>query len=184
MSFKVKILNIDSVIKKIESLISEDILNNGLLEDIKDFSVLRIQAETRKGNDLVDGGKQADLSPGYIRIREKVANGDWDVTRYGRFIPDPDFMSPRRSNLTATGQMLDSLDGKITKSDGTIVVTPTGSRDPSLQYDNTFKTNVALAKDLASRGRKFLGLDKTGVIRIKKMVLDEIRRLKKKRGFK
>lgn len=179
-NFKVKILNINAVLSKVQKVFTEDIYDSKLLENIKDFTILRVQAETRKGKSLPDDSTQKPLTQGTIRIREAVQKGKIKSDSDYYFKPDPTFFKPKKSNLTASGQMLDSLTGKITKSDGTIVVTPSGSRTGN---NTDIKTNVALAKDLASRGRRFLGLDTTGVKRVRKLVLDEIRRFKRKRGL-
>lgn len=58
--------------------------------------------------------------------------------------------SPKKSNLTFTGQMLRSV--KVIKMTGnTIVIGPTGSRDDGL-------TNSEVAADNAKRGRTFMAL--------------------------
>jgi hypothetical protein len=183
LKFKVKILNIDSVLKKIENLVTNDLYDSSLLQDIQDFSILRIQAETRKGKSLPYDANQQPLANSTVNIRTQISKGKIKPDNPDWFKPDPTFFKPKKSNLTSTGQMLESLKGSITKSDGTIVVKPTGSRDPSLSNSKEFTTNISLAKDLALRGRKFLGLDALSVKRIRKMVLDEIRRLKKKRNL-
>jgi hypothetical protein len=185
MGFKVKILNMDAVLKKIEDLLDNDVRNKELMTDIGDFSKLRIQAETRLGKDITGKsvGKQRDLLPPTIRIRRAVKEGKIKPGNKFYFKPDGTFFQPSKSNLTATGQMLESLDGRVTKK-GEVVVEPTGTRDASLQFDSGFKTNKALAKDLADRGRVFIGMDVKGIKRIKKLILDEVRRFKRRRGFK
>jgi hypothetical protein len=188
-AFTVKVLNIKQVLKKIEDLLEKDVISKELLSDISDFSVQRVQAETRKGNDLTGSSdiasakKQPDLSQATKNFRRRLLKGTVRETHSWWFDPDPTFAKSDKSNLTATGQLLESLRGRITSSKGEVVVSPTGSRDSKRQNDNSIKTNVALAKDLASRGRTFLGLDKLGIKRIRKMILDEIRRFKKRRGF-
>ncbi len=190
MSIKVKILNVNQILRKIERVMKDDLKGSGVFEDIKNFTVLRIQAETRKGNDLTGSSdlasakRQPSLSPAYKGFRKKLAQGKVSEDHPWWFEPDPTFMRPDKSNLTATGQLLDSLSGRVNKSTNEIIVTPTGTRDQTKQAKGGFSTNVALAKDLAERGRTFLGLDALGVKRIKKFILDEIRRIKKQRGFK
>ena len=185
MSFKVKILNIDSVLKQIEELFVKDVLNKQTFEEIKDFSVLRIQAETRKGNDLTTGGKQKALSEVTKSFRKDLVGAEINTeTDSWWFDPDPVFFKPSKSNLTATGQMLESLRGRVSNLYGTITISPTGTRNPKRQNNNEIKTNAELAKDLGYRGRKFLGLDDIGIRRIRKMILDKIRRFKKSRNFK
>lgn len=189
MAVKVRILNLKKVMDRLKSLFDEDLRNSELLTGISDFAVLRIQAETRKGNDLsrsesITGAvKQPPLSPAYERFRKNLADGKVSPDHPWWFDPDSTFMRPEKSNLTATGQMLDSLKGKVSKADAEIIISPTGARDSNRQNDTAIKTNIALTKDLASRGRTYLGLDKLGVQRIRKMILDEVRRFKRRRGF-
>src|SRR5690606_18358399 len=99
----------------------------------------------------------------------------------GGFKPGP-FFRWDKSNLTQTGQLLDSLKADIKKNK--ITIEPTGNRDPGLSGRDEFSTNKELARDLAGRGFLFLGLDGTGVKRIKQMIIDEIRRLRLKSGFR
>lgn len=184
-SINVKLKNLDKVLKNIQDVFDRDLVRQGMLEKIRDFAVLRIQAETRKGKDLSRDGKEQDpLSDNTISIRRAVASGKRGPDKYGGFIPDKTFFRVTKSNLTSTGQLLDSLEGDVDRENIQITIGPSGSRDASLQYDNKIRTNIELAKDLAKRGRTFLGLDSTGVVRIKKMVLDEIRRIVVNRGFK
>lgn len=191
MNFKIgKVMNLKKVLKQVEDFINEDIRkSSSLLEDIGDFAVKRIQAETRLGKNLnrsqntTSARKQPDLSEATKNFRERLAAGKVKITHPWWFKPDRSFFKPTKSNLTATGQMLDSLEGKVTRSKGEVVVVPTGTRDSGLQNDNTIKTNVGVAKELASQGRTFLGLDKLGMQRIRKLILDEVRRMKRKRGF-
>lgn len=160
---KVKINNLKTVFEGIKKIFKESIERKDKLDQIKEFVVKRIQAETRKGFDLSrDGAPQPDLSDGYVRMRERFQEtGEIDLDRK--------FFRPEKSNLTLTGQLLSSLNGTVSEKNRTIEVFVEGSRN-----DGT--TNSKVAKDLADRGRTFLGLDEKGVTRIRKMVLDEIRK--------
>jgi hypothetical protein len=92
-----------------------------------------------------------------------------------------------------SGQLLDSLSGQINVQRGTITIGPRGKRVPvkvisrktgkqiKFRNQNEILSNESLAADLASRGFKFLGMDPKGVQRIRRIVLDEIRRSLKKR---
>lgn len=192
MSVKYKILNLDKVLKKIEDLFDSDVRNDQLMNDIGEFTKLRIQAETRRGKDLTQGFnvKQPRLADSTIRIRQLIAQGKIKSGNKFYFKPDKTFFDPSTSNLTASGQMLESLKEKVTKK-GEVIVEPTGSRDNFGNVDSSIKTNKALAIELANRrtenaprGRTFLGLDEKGIKRIKKLILDEVRRFKRRRGFR
>lgn len=185
MAFKVKILNVDSVIKRIENLFEKDAINDGLIKDITEFVTTRVVAETRSGKDLSRNRKpQPDLTDGTVSIRARNFYGKTKPENPTYFKPAKQFFRIDFSNLTATGQMLESIKGRFIKSTRDIIVEPTGNRDPSLQNNSEFKTNKALAKDLASRGRTFLGLDRVGIQRVRKLILEEIIKFKKRRGFR
>lgn len=165
MMAKVRVKNLKSVFNAINKVFDNSIKKESFLEMVKDFATLRIQAETRKGQDLVNERKQPPLSPGYIEFRKRLAKG---LSKEPIKV-DPEFFVPSKSNLTLTGEMLSSLTGKIIKSQSSIEISVTGRRSDG-------KSNKEVAEDLASRGRKFLGLDVKGIRLIRKMVLDEIRR--------
>jgi len=160
---KVKITGLAQTLKLIRELFAGSAERKEMLDEILDFVVRRVRAETRKGKDLSrDGETQPPLSTKYIAARERMtANGSVKV--------DKTFFSPKRSNLTLTGQMLDSLSGLVKSKARSVEVFVEGRRDDGL-------TNQAVAKDLKSMGRTFLGLDEKGRGRIRKIVLDEIRR--------
>lgn len=185
MAFKVKILNLDSVLKRIENLFEKDAINEKLITDITELVTTRVVAQTRSGKDLSrDGKPQPALSESTIRIRYRNFYGKTKPDAPTYFKPDKQFFRIDFSNLTATGQMLDSIKGRFVKSTKQIIVEPTGNRDPSLQNNSEFKTNKELAKDLANRGRTFLGLDRVGIQRVRKLILEEIIKFKKRRGFR
>jgi hypothetical protein len=160
---KAKVSGIKSVFDSIKQIFERSTQQEEFLTKIKDFVVLRVQAETRKGKDLSrDGADQPNLSPGYIRMRE-------GYVKDGTIKVDGTFFETDFSNLTLTGQMLKSLNGLVKPRQRTVEVFVEGRRDDG-------QTNQAVANDLAKRGRTFLGLDTKGKVRIRKLVLDEIRR--------
>jgi hypothetical protein len=87
-----------------------------------------------------------------------------------------------------TGQLMESIVGRMRARLGQIEITVDGDREPTeirsaktgklIQFNNQdeITTNKGLARKLADNGRTFLGLDEKGVQRIRKMALDEIRR--------
>lgn len=162
MSQNVKIKNVKGALSAALKLLEESA--DFKLNDLGEFARKRIQAETRKGQDLKNESEQPPLSAGYISQRERMRKG-----------VDTRFFRPSFSNLTLTGQMLKSLYFKVYPRNRIIEVGVEGVRKDGL-------TNSAVAKDLASRGRYFLGLDRKGIYLIRKIVLDEIRRRIKKRS--
>lgn len=178
-NIKYKILNLDSIFDGVRAIYKEAIQQRNELENIAEFARDRIVAETRKGNDLTGnaGAKQPPLSPGYVAYRRRVQKGKgkgWG----GGPLPKPDlqFFSPKRSNLTLTGELLNSIDYKVSVSSKSIIIEPTGVRSDG-------STNKEVAKDLANKGRYFLGLDERGFQRMRKVIIEAIRRVALKKGY-
>ena len=177
--FSVTIKNTKSVFNVIEKALSESV-QDSLFNKIEKYSVTRIQQQTRLGKDLVNKGVQPNLSKSYIKLRERVAAG-----KIGR-VSTSKFFEPDRSNLTLSGQLLDSVFAKTNQGAKTVTIGVSGVRKPTglekyFKNSKSIKTNAELAKDLESRGRFFLGLDVMGVQQIRRFALEEIRRRLKSR---
>lgn len=175
-----KVTGIKSVFNAIESIFKE--ASEVKLQEIGEFARNRVVAETRKGKDLTKESDQPGLSPGYIEYRKGLVKRWGGKFKKGQRvtehtpIPDPTFFRPAKSNVTLTGQLLESIQYKIRKSEKTVIIEPTGTRDDGL-------TNKEVAEDLAKRGRTFLGLDQRGVQRIRNIVIEAIRRIALKKGY-
>lgn len=109
-----------------------------VLRAMGDEAVRLIVKRTRLGYG-VDGhgaerSKLKALSPGYVHLREL------DDTLSA-------MTSPKRSNLTRTGQMLDSMT-VLEVRQGSVVVGPVGARDDGL-------TNAQVAAYVSAQGRSF-----------------------------
>lgn len=130
----------------------ENAVNNALktftsgskIKKYADQSVDIIYKRTKSGKGVTDDQSNAasikslkTLSPGYKEQRK---------TRKGK---KGDFFSPNRSNLTLTGQMLDSIKSKV--SDGKITVSLSGTRDDG-------QTNKEVGEFVSENGRPFLNL--------------------------
>lgn len=202
-----RVSNIDSVFNAIRAIYEDLTTQAEELDKIGKFTRDRIVAETRKGKDLTNNGaKQPELSEGYIawrrslgarfkatdRAANAIAEGR-DVSRsdlkkiskitHRTPTPDSTFFKPAKSNLTLTGQLLNSIEYTVKVSERKIIIEPTGSRDDG-------KTNKQVAEELATRstglaprGRKFLGLDERGFQRIRNLIVEAIRRLALKKGL-
>ena len=190
----------DAQIRKAFANIREavnDLQLNGLPE-IAEFARSRIQAKARSGKTMATGKEEKikALSPNYVQTRKgwKQAHGEnvkkirknyrQDDFNHGGIghkaaqkmsrdqgVPDTgQFFSPARSNLTVTGQYLDSIEVlKIDKKKAEITIGPTGSRKDSKL------SNAKLAEFLSEGGRAIWGLDATAIRRITLMVKEEIR---------
>jgi len=172
---KVELKNLNNVIKAIEKVFNNTKKNRRLLREMVDIAVTRIKQQTRAGNELtVEDGKpgrkykQPPLSEKYKKFRKAVKARGGVTQRTGKRV-DPKHFRPGVSNLTFTGQLMDSIKGTINVQAGKITVFPSGKRDDGL-------TNKQVTEDLAERGREYLGMDEKGAQRINKVVLKELRR--------
>lgn len=189
---------------RLEAVFTKAIRDPSTLRAISEFLRSRIYQYTKRGFSLVDlrrirgrGGKQVGdpkklkaLSPGYIEMR-KAALKD-DIKAHGRnalgfkrkrkdarqralknFGP---YFNPARSNLTLTGQMLEALESDSDPTEGTIKVYVSDS-----SRDDSELSNADVAKKVSEEGRPFVGIDRVGRDRIKRMVIAQLRRSLKRR---
>lgn len=180
---KARIKNLRGVKQAVTQLFNSAIQRESFLMRIRDFSVVRIQAETRKGRDLSNDGKPIKpVQPGWTSFKRQIERGNFSVKPQ-----KSEFLTSQRSNLSITGQLIDSLRGKPLVRQGAIEVFPTGRRKETtfksskrgakpFSLGDQIDTNEALAASLKKRGWTFLGMDKKGVQRIRRVVLDEFRR--------
>lgn len=197
-----KVKNIDSVFNAVKEIYKDLTSQKDELDKIGQFVKDRIVSEARKGNDLTnEGAKQPELSEGYIGYRRRLGQKAKAADRIGQDkgtkkdfervstigiqtpIPDGTFFRPSKSNLTLTGQLLNSIEYTVDAGKHSIKVEPTGVR-------NDGKTNKEVAQELATRktrlapnGRKFLGLDTRGFERIRNRIVEAIRRIALKKGL-
>jgi len=138
------------------------------MEQAKAFWVARIQRVTRSGKSIADGSKFAKLKDSYVNYRKR-----WKG-------PTSEHFKPSKSNLTFSGEMLESLKGRSNVRTQTITVFPSGKRNKDLAKWNaeqrTFKNGYT------KPARVFLGLDDKGRERIVQIAKRDLRRsLKRKR---
>jgi hypothetical protein len=187
------VINASALTKSIEQYLRGVIQKEQFLVAVRDFAVRRIVAETRKGRDLTkNGAAQKPLSDGYKRIRGKILSGQYGVDPF----EDATFFRVDVSNLTMTGQLLDSIRGLLNAQSSKISIKATGSRSPTRIFNLktgrqiVFKnqtqepaTNQELVEKLQKDGRTFLGLDQKGRDRIVRVVSDQLRRELKRSRF-
>lgn len=135
-----------------------------ILKEIGTFWVKRIYAFTKLGKSLATGAKFAPLKPSYVSARRKYEGAKGEL------------FGPKKSNLTLTGQMLNSMGTTESFATQRVFLRLVGIREDGI-------TNSDLARWMeegdSSRNREprpFLGLDATGEKRIAQMVLRGIRR--------
>jgi hypothetical protein len=174
-----------SLLIKIEKALRSD----DVMRQIAQFTRDRIYTNTKRGyyaGVRKNLAKLRPLSDGYIKYRQSLLRGATKeilgkrkskrakknakakaITTFGPFF------SPKRSNLTLTGQMLEALDATVVGGKAKIFV-QASSRTDGL-------TNKEVAAKVAENGRAFLGLDDNGIDRIRRSIISVLRRLLKRR---
>lgn len=167
-----RVINVEKIQSRVRVTLDKFLSSKSLLNKIGEFSRERIFSFAKSGKSLDSDEtpeKMPSLSPGYMRYRAKVEK----IAQMGKFF------SPRRSNLTFTGQMLDALTFKTKSKKVEVFVEATARNDePRLRKEKKKGprlNNAQVAAELAKRGRKFIGMDSLGQERIKKLVIKELR---------
>lgn len=157
----------------VEKLISPD-----FLRELGDKVTTTIYKRTKSGKGA-DNGKQTSLAPlskRYVERRQGIVRFSTKEGRFVEFRVKPPklgkFGAVGRSNLTLTGQLLDSIDYKITKNGVTIFIPASRRKDSEL-------TNAELAKFVSEQGRSFFELSTDEVGSIQRMVINKLRQLAK-----
>lgn len=188
---KVKINGLKQVKGLLEDFFKDKIATKEVLEEVGVFARERIQAFTRSGKSIAGerptrlkrlSESYKDMRRGAVKFR--TINGE--VVPF----PEPDerlqevdtqFFDPNFSNLTFTGQMLNALRSvvDVTKRQVSIFVNDDRRKG---KYEKL--TNAEVAKHVADQGRPFLGLDQSGVKRVKQLLIENVRRQIIKSGLK
>ena len=133
------------------------------LLEMSDFWVKRVQGFTRSGKSLVTNDRIKALSAPYVARRRSYRGSTGQA------------FSPTKSNLTLTGQLLESVKGSANVRLQRVQLACVGSRS------GESLTNARLAGYVAEQGRPFLGLDDKGRARMVQIVLRDLRRTLRKR---
>ena len=137
-------------------------ISPGVLLQIQEFWLKRIQGFTRRGTSLVTDSSFKSLSTAY-----KAFRANYTGTKGKSF-------RPNKSNLTLTGQLLESLKGRSNVRKQEVTIFASGRRDDG-------QNNADVAEYVAEQGRPFLGIDKKGIQRIEQIITRDLRRQWKKR---
>jgi len=167
------------VSRRIGDNMARAIRSSGVLEEIS----AKIIKDIHSGKTTSDGRKKfAALEDSTIKRRKRLAT----VNR-----TDPSYSS-NKSNLTFTGQLTRSIKAKVNRSQGLIIIEPTGNRKAyrgirknKLKMDPKVKTNMQLAIRHASGAgnlpkREILTLSKNR----RKLIVNRIRLELRRIGFK
>jgi hypothetical protein len=153
-----KIMNFLNVLETPEG----EVILTGLAELSRDILWKRVKAGygvTSDESSSPTKDRLKELSKPYVKSRRKMVLGE--------------FASPGRSNLTRTGQMLDSIITKIKKG-GFILEIPNSSRtDSSI-------SNKKVAEHVSENGRPFFALTDKEQLQIVRQYLNLIRQLSTK----
>lgn len=99
MKFKFNKISIDNVEANIKTKVSKMLSEPALLNEVGDTVIRDIQYQTRRGVSAVTGERFKPTKKSWREKREKIAQATPTHETYGK----------NRSNLTLTGQLLDSL---------------------------------------------------------------------------
>lgn len=94
----------DSIRDKLKKILQSE----ELLKQVSDAAIQDIKYQARRGIVTVDGkqtGRMSKLTPKWIKQRKKISES---TTTHEAF-------SPARSNITLSGQLLDSLSARVVK---------------------------------------------------------------------
>jgi len=139
--------------KRLQGIV-ENASSKEVMKEVGEQAVRLIGQQAKLGNDYLTGGKFKPLSGSYVEKRQRNSSDLHARTR------------PRKSNVTATGQMIDSV--KVSKiMERSVEVECSGSRSPSA-FDSGKLTNAEVAYYVEKAGRHFLGLSDKSIEKIRK----------------
>lgn len=165
------------------------IFTERLKNKMGNFVVDRIRSFSRTGKSIARKNPEdfKKLSESYIHMRFGLVHFRTIRGKVRPIMgPDPrldyvdrDFFEPDFSNLTFSGQLLKSLRYRlVNRPEGfAIAIDAVGTRK-RLPGEKRALTNEKVAKFVQDQGRPFIGIDGNGRKRIKRMIIDEIRRKK------
>lgn len=167
---KARVRGLERIFSKLGSVLKAS-QDRTMLSELGSFSVDRIVSTTKSGRSLVTNARLLPLKKLTIKIRK------WWKEK-GK--PTGRLFSPRRSNLTLTGQMLDAVQARVNEAQSkvSIFVAPTSRpiKGPALRgRDEDRLTNEQVARKVAQAGRPFMGMDATGKRRMVEIVKRKVR---------
>lgn len=157
----------DSAIK----FLNDSISNDEFLKQVAEQTIDQIQKAVRSGGRTDPAYFQPPLSDSTIERRKTL------IKQGNSF--DPKIVNPKRSNLSLSGQLLDSFQYRTNKALSTIVLFLNKSRKPyrgvkGQELEN--KDNVQVKNDLEKRGFKFFFVSEKINTLIENFITKELRR--------
>lgn len=156
----------DILKKRTKSAILKGVIDSDYIEELKSRIVKRTKLGTGVDPDTGASQRLKKLSEGYKKTRKR-RRGSLDGTT-----------TPAKSNLTATGQLLNSLEviKKVIQDGISLTITVKDPRGTNLDGKQSKIGNKKLVEYLKAGGRQFLGLTKSQ----QNEILKDIRQILKK----
>lgn len=146
------------------------------LEEVGQYASSRIYKTTKSGYTLAYGdtrSKLSQLSEGYKKYRKNYSKAGGKVG---------ELFGPSRSNLTFTGQLLESISTRIlpNKKQVDIYIPDSKRTSPTRISERKITpkpelTNKEVAINVAENGRAFIGMDASGYRSIMNIFLRDLR---------
>ena len=172
MTVKTKVkIDLSKINAKIQDVTTK-LENKQLLESVARIAIDDIRGNAREGKPFVEGKESSfpSLETKTEKRRKRLATVNTTDRAY----------SPARSNLTFTGQLLNSL--KFSISGLRIKIFPSGTRSPYNYIrggQSKSVSNKIVAQGLAEKGFKFLGIGEPTERKIRSEIVRTLRRLLK-----
>lgn len=161
----------------------EKLLSADFLQELGNQATSIIYKRVKAGGGAKNGQRTTlkSLSKSYVTAREGLIEGlARFTTKEGKFVEFKvkkslklgKFGSAGRSNLTRTGQMLDSIDFKLTRNGITIFI-------PDDPREDSVLSNAEVAEFVAEQGRSFFELTDSEVTSVQRTIINKLRILAK-----
>lgn len=163
-SFKLK-FDTKKASKQLKKKIDKVIESDRWKDEAARLAIKNIQGQTRLQKNISTGESQKKISKKWEKRKKQLAKNNPKGASFG----------PSKSNLTVTGQLLESL--KRIDDKKTVIIEPTESRTPYKNKDGSFQknppTNKKLAEYLAEKDFIFIGHNEKLRKILKKKVKEE-----------
>lgn len=165
----VKIRGVGEAKENLLKLVSNAIKDQTILKEVGSLAVQQIKSSTRA---RLEEYKQPELTPSTVDRRKSL------IESGNAF--DSKIVSPRRSNLSMSGQLLSSLTYRINQTLGevTLFLTPLRRAYKGRQGQNleNIKDNNQVNADLESQGRRFLFISARVENRLQAKIVEKLRK--------
>lgn len=155
-------------IKKVKDLLKKVRKDERWKKEASEVVINNIKISTRLGKNIKDSSKQPALERSTIEKRRHLAKSN----------PKGISFKPEKSNLTMTGQLLNSLERK--NDPERVVIGLSEERQPYLNKNGTKgknpPSNEQIARYLKEQGREFLGFNEKLKKVVEKKLKEHLRR--------